>query len=155
MSKEMRSNKSSESGGNEEHGIGKYTPSPEAVEVLARAMCGCSDPVWHAVRESEQPYWREQARRALIALMGATVTEPCAKCYGASMYDHWDDGVDGDRRKGDCPACHGSPLAPRSLAVRECEKAGVLEPYAMWVGDSPLTMFAERPPSTGEATPDE
>ena len=133
-----------------------YVPSPEAVEVVARAFreAYSADNMslsWESLFEAGRERWRAYASAALVALMGATVTEPCAnpRCENGRIY--WAAEVGPSRATGfyPCPDC---PTAPRSLVVRECEQAGRLEAIECYLSSAngnscgePL--FREVPPT--------
>jgi hypothetical protein len=102
----------------------EYVPSPEAVETMALAI----GPSVNGVKMDPPPQlFLDLAALALVALMEATVTEPCATCHGRKVVDMptptrsmWGvqvtDNVAWVKPCPDCPS-------PRSLAVRECERA--------------------------------
>jgi hypothetical protein len=83
---------------------------------------------WVEQDSNVQEWYRDLATAAVVALMEATVTEPCATCGDK----HWictipeDEAAHEHNRcnhdPGRCPDCP----SPRSLAVRECERAGLL-----------------------------
>ncbi len=135
-----------------------YTPSEAAVEVLKIERARHSESVVDAIAIGACAcgwildllrFNDHIASAMLVALMGATVTEPCANPH------HVEDSTyrwlnDLDEFGAPCPDCP----APRSLVVRECEQAGRLRAasrrdavdYADWIGGS-ADLFREVPPT--------
>lgn len=132
-----------------------YTPSDAAVEAPARAIFKAdhedSGRTWDSEDAGTHEWYYGLARAALVALMGATVTEPCAnpECVNG-LVDVPTTSPD-FYQSAPCPDCP----APRSLAVQECERAGRLEGMNSGVvarHPNIAPRFLEVPP-TEESTP--
>jgi hypothetical protein len=147
-----------------------YVPSPAAVETMARerrrhrlserdgstlsgyvtSTCTCG--MWQEGGRdpgAARGRWEQHVESyVLVALMEATATEPCATCGTVDGY--YTKGAGPNPRVLPCPD-HASP---RSLAVRECERAGLL---GVWNadaverhGDAVVRLLRELPPSPTE-----